>query len=512
MKSKLEAEMFEKSVTCAVRQHTKNRPDEPRAPLNVFFSYSHRDEEFRDGLDKHLRLLQRRGLISSWYDGRIEAGAQWNEEINFRLRSADVVLILVSADFLASDYCFDIELQCALNRHNAGEALVIPVLVRPVDWSGAPFAKLQAVPRDGRAIAIWPDRDEALMNVAQAVRDAVHGWAAKDSGAKRANENRMPLPKPDQDLRRQWRVLFTMLAAAILGCAVWTTIVDRAPNIVVKESFLRGKDLYLQQNYTAAARYLKQAADNGSTEAADSLGLMAEYGLGAHPDCKAAKKWFERGVKGNSSNAMDHMGLLFEHGCGVKLDNGEAKRWFERAANLGNSDAMNNLGWMYANDLGVGTNYAKAMAYFREAAAYQNGDAMNNIGWLYQKGLGVAKPDLREANEWFRKAAKANSTLGMNSLGYAYEQGSGLPNRDYRKAMEWFQKAARAGTDLGSSWAMNNIGDIYERGYLGVPDKSEAVRWYRKSAENGFSRAKSNLARLGENVPEGKPCCPINLS
>ena len=111
-------------------------------PLNLFYSYAHEDEVFRRRLDSHLSLLQRQGLIHAWHDRKIGAGTEWKKQIDAQLRSADVVLLLVSADFLGSGYCFDVELKWALDRHATGELTVVPVIVRPVDWAGAPFTSL----------------------------------------------------------------------------------------------------------------------------------------------------------------------------------------------------------------------------------------------------------------------------------------------------------------------------------------------------------------------------------
>ncbi|QDV53066.1 toll/interleukin-1 receptor domain-containing protein [Gimesia fumaroli] len=137
----------------------------------LFFSYSHQDESLRDELEKHLSLLKRSGTISSWHDRRISAGSEWAGQIDESLESADVILLLVSADFVASDYCYDIEMNRALERHSEGTARVIPVVLRPVDWHSAPFAKLQALPRDAKPITEWPNRDSAFQDVARGIRE-----------------------------------------------------------------------------------------------------------------------------------------------------------------------------------------------------------------------------------------------------------------------------------------------------------------------------------------------------
>jgi hypothetical protein len=142
-------------------------------PIEVFYSYSHKDEDLRNELNKHLTILRRQGVIREWHDRQITAGTEWAGQIDEHLNSADIILLLISADFLFSDYCYDIELKRALERHEAGEACVIPVILRPVDWKGAPFGKLQALPKDAKAVTKWPDRDEGFADVAAGIRKAV---------------------------------------------------------------------------------------------------------------------------------------------------------------------------------------------------------------------------------------------------------------------------------------------------------------------------------------------------
>jgi tetratricopeptide (TPR) repeat protein len=144
----------------------------PTRAIEVFFSYSHRDEELRDELSKHLALLKRQGIITAWHDRKIGAGKEWENEIDEHLNTADIILLLISSDFLASDYCYDVEVQAAMKRHNDGDARVIPVILRPVDLKGAPFGKLQALPRDARPVTDWPNRDQAFLNIAQGIRVA----------------------------------------------------------------------------------------------------------------------------------------------------------------------------------------------------------------------------------------------------------------------------------------------------------------------------------------------------
>jgi hypothetical protein len=143
-------------------------------PVEIFFSYSHKDEPFREQLETHLSMLKRQGLIKPWHDRMITAGDEWRGQIDDNLNAADIVLLLVTANFLASDYCYDIEMTRAMERHEIGEACVIPIILTPVEgWTHSPFAKLQVLPKDGKPVTKWADRDEAFVNVAQGIRRAI---------------------------------------------------------------------------------------------------------------------------------------------------------------------------------------------------------------------------------------------------------------------------------------------------------------------------------------------------
>jgi hypothetical protein len=143
--------------------------------IEVFFSYSHKDEELRDKLETHLSILKHRGLIQAWHDRKIDAGEEWKGEIDEHLNSAQIILLLISSDFLASSYCYDIEMKRAMERHDSGEALVIPIILRHVLWKGSPFSKLRALPTDGEPIkdGNWRSIDEAFADVAKGLEKAI---------------------------------------------------------------------------------------------------------------------------------------------------------------------------------------------------------------------------------------------------------------------------------------------------------------------------------------------------
>ncbi|HEX5705256.1 MAG TPA: tetratricopeptide repeat protein [Pyrinomonadaceae bacterium] len=159
-----------------------NMSPEPHDSVEVFYSYAHEDEKLRDELKKHLSNLKRQGVITDWYDRDISAGKEWNEEIEKHLNSAKVILLLISPDFMNSDYINAVEVKRAMERHEAGEARVIPVVLRPVDWQGAPFRKLHSLPSDIRPVTLWPNQDQAFLDVTKGIRRALDELFAPSVG------------------------------------------------------------------------------------------------------------------------------------------------------------------------------------------------------------------------------------------------------------------------------------------------------------------------------------------
>ena len=147
---------------------------------SLFFSYSHSDEALRDQLETQLAMLKHQGIIEAWHDRCIGAGQAIDQAIDERINRDEIILLLISSDFIASNYCYNIEMKRAMERHEAGEAIVIPVILRACEWHQAPFGKLLATPRDGKPVTQWPDRDEAFLQVAKAIRGAVSRLPRKD--------------------------------------------------------------------------------------------------------------------------------------------------------------------------------------------------------------------------------------------------------------------------------------------------------------------------------------------
>ena len=149
--------------------------DSPESPesIEVFYSYAQRDEALRDELEKHLGTLKRLRLIRDWHNRDIQIGTDWMHAVDVHLDAANIILLLISSDFMASDYCYSVEMHRALEKHKLGKARVIPIILRPVDLEGTPIASLRALPSGGKPITTWSNRDAAFTDVSKGIREVI---------------------------------------------------------------------------------------------------------------------------------------------------------------------------------------------------------------------------------------------------------------------------------------------------------------------------------------------------
>lgn len=163
-------------------------------PVRVFFSHSHRDAKMVDELRRHLKMLERRGLIATCDERQLAPGTALDQAFAEQIERAEIVILAVTSDYLASDFVFQTELPLVMARHRSGHVQVLPVILRACDWQDTPIAELQVLPRQGRPVSAWPDRDEAWTDVARAVRALV--VKARDTRA--LPETKFPAPPRPQ--------------------------------------------------------------------------------------------------------------------------------------------------------------------------------------------------------------------------------------------------------------------------------------------------------------------------
>ena len=140
--------------------------------LKIFFCYAHEDELLLNKIKMQLKPLERQGLIEMWYDREIRAGMEWEHEIDKHLSMAQIILLMISPDFINAEYCYDVEVKQAIERHKRGDARVIPIILRPIYWQGE-FGMLQALPKDALPVTDWDNIDKACFNVAEGIRAVV---------------------------------------------------------------------------------------------------------------------------------------------------------------------------------------------------------------------------------------------------------------------------------------------------------------------------------------------------
>jgi hypothetical protein len=209
--------------------------------VNAFISYSHKDESLRNELESHLAMLKRSGAISTWHDRRIAAGSEFDSEISNQLETAQIILLLISADFLSSNYCYDIEMGRAMEKHGDGSAVVVPVILRPCDWHSSPFGKLMATPPDGKAVTMFANQDEAFTSIAKEIRRVGEGFDKK------------PLP-PLTDTRTKSYLPQQSRTVSLSN--------ERSSNLRVKRTFSdHEQDDFLENSYEYIARYFEGSLD-----------------------------------------------------------------------------------------------------------------------------------------------------------------------------------------------------------------------------------------------------------
>jgi TIR domain len=154
-----------------------------KRPATAFISYSHRDEVALQSLITHLAMLRREGSIAEWFDQKILAGGEIDQEVSRQLDKCDLFLPLLTPDFLASNYCYETEMQRAIERHESGEMHIVPLVIEPCDWKASPLKRFKALPRDGKPVAEWTNKNNAYLDIVTELRRLICEDSATSGGA-----------------------------------------------------------------------------------------------------------------------------------------------------------------------------------------------------------------------------------------------------------------------------------------------------------------------------------------
>lgn len=233
------------------------------ARVRVFISYSHKDDALRDKLRTHLSQLEHDGLVQTWDDRAIPAGHEWADEIDLRLEEADVILLLVSADFLRSDYCYRKEMARALERHAAADdgAIVVPVILRKCDWQTAPFGKLQGLPRDGRPISddSWKTEDDYFEAIAKGLRKCIESLVAYGPPSLTTDSSSSSNPKLVTKLTFLRRPLVVTSVSILVLALTWGGFEVRSSVAAVNQAIQEAEALFSVGTYGATETSLLEA-------------------------------------------------------------------------------------------------------------------------------------------------------------------------------------------------------------------------------------------------------------
>ena len=173
----IEEDIEEKQIVVPFKKLIKIETEEGKITMSkkikVFVSYSHKDEKYKDKFNTFIVMLRRNNVIVAWDDRKLIAGDPLDTVIDKKLEEADLIILLLSQDFLASDYCYTNEMKKALVRYEQGKNIIIPVILRNCDWLSSPLKKIMALPKDGKCISSWRDEDEAFMDVVDGIKKVI---------------------------------------------------------------------------------------------------------------------------------------------------------------------------------------------------------------------------------------------------------------------------------------------------------------------------------------------------
>lgn len=194
----------------------------------IFIAYSSKDIDYLNALRNHLKSLEHSGEVRVWYDGEIDAGSDWAESTRKALEAANIILLLISADAIASDYFYSEQLQASLGRYQAGEAYLIPIVVRPCHWQALPVGQLQILPRNGNSVSSWPNQDEAWAEATFYLEKVVQKVLGKPTASNAPKTMRVQGPLPSKlpftsQNNRQivWVISLIIVLAAVIGGLIW---------------------------------------------------------------------------------------------------------------------------------------------------------------------------------------------------------------------------------------------------------------------------------------------------
>jgi len=385
--------------------------------IKLFISYSHKDKELCNELQNHLSPLKQENLIEYWQDKELLPGENWDEEIKKNLRQADIVVFLLSADFLASPYIYNNEIKIAYEKHQKGEVTLVPVMLRKCHIDKTIFKNIQGLPTPFEPITSskWPSRDEYFYEIVVGLERFIDSVKEK--------RERIEKYKNERINREKERI-------------------EREKAIKEKERIEQGRKEKELKEKEQKERKEKERKEQDEIVRKE-LERAEDYFSNKKYDAAFPIYYKYRDNKFFNSNYQAHLGYMYEEGFGVIQDYKEALKWYQKSADQGNAVGQNNLGLLYAKGLGISTDYGEALKWFRKAAEQEYALGQNNLGLMFRDGNGVTQ-NYSEAMKWFQKAADKGYAIGQFNLARIHENGKG-GEKDLFEAKKLYIRAAKQG-------------------------------------------------------------------
>lgn len=469
--------------------------------VRLLYLHVNEDAALLQALTRHLTPLKQAGLVDDWHEGQLLGGQEIQAEINRQLRRADIVLVLLSADLVASPRWNELLPQVLAAKAQRG-VIIVPVVVRPVHWRPSTLGGLSALPVDGKAVTLNSDQDAAWVQIVEGIEQLIAKSKSPDSTYSGHSGHSIRTASRHQ---RRTKILPVFVAMILgLGLGILAQRYAEVRNFESMNTIATFCHLNWEFYCSKELSMYEEQCRSGSMASCIRVAAMYETGKGAERDTYKASYIYKNACDNRHSDGCVHLALLYENGTGVPRDQDIARSLFQRACDLGSEAGCTSAAVIYTNS----GDYIHSSRLFRRACKTGYISACSNLGKLYKYGQafddnGQPEPkNIDEAHRLFSLACNGGISRGCINLGRLYETGfDDKVKQDLSRSLDLYGRACK----LNSNFGCTSLGYMYDIGLGVAPDKSRARELYESSCIAGDPRACNNLGDIyehGEGVPK----------